>query len=556
MKATKSIFFLLATLSLFLSSCEDLTDVNKNPNAPETVSSNFIMTYVLTNTGKTFYNLGRDGSKIGAAMQYMQAGTNENAAVINQYAWTPESWGGYYDILRNNQLIYEKGVTDNNKLFQGIALTMKSAVYGLVTDLYGDIPYSEALKAGTTGTFFPKYDNQADVYKGVLTDLKAASVLLSSLEAKDAVSSVSDVMYKGDGAKWKKFANSLRLRYCLRLANKKAEMSALGVDIEAEFKDAAAAAFASNADDASIAWLGTSTDNSAPGGPLNAANPNFLLKPGKTFVDKLVSLSDPRLQRWVQPVLRKWDSKTTAVTTKTVTTPYESYSVIYVPSAATSADTALYVGLPIGMEITKAVAYNKGNDATAYNNERNPYISFLHERYRKNTDPYVLMNLMTYSEVEFILAEAAFIGGFGVTDPADHYKKAIRASMDKAGVFTAASFNFDNYYAQATVNYADAANKQERIMEQKWISSWFGIQSWFDWRRTGFPALKTGEVAQYGPVLPIRYMYPPANLDPSYLVNYNAAVGRLGATNYIPSGQSKDHPYAKMWLLQGNTKPW
>ena len=93
-------------------------------------------------------------------------------------------------------------------------------------------------------------------------------------------------------------------------------------------------------------------------------------------------------------------------------------------------------------------------------------------------------------------------------------------------------------------------------MEQKWLSSWFGIESWFDWRRTGFPALKAGDVAQFGKALPIRYMYPSPNQDPSYLTNYNSAVERLGSTNYIPSGQSKDHPYAKMWLIQGTSKPW
>ncbi len=557
MKATKSIYItLFATLSLFLSACENLTDINKNPNAAEQVSSNYILTYTLVNTGKTVANLGRNGSNIGAAMQYFQAGTNEGAAVTNQYAWTAEGWNGYYDILRNNQIIYENGVRDDNKLFQAIALTTKSLIFGLLTDLYGDIPYSDALKAGS-GTFFPKYDSQADVYKGILTDLKTANTLLASLTAKDAVSATADILYKGDGAKWKKLANSLRLRYALRLADKKTEMSALGINLETEFKDASAGAFASKADDASIAYLGTNADNSFPGGPLASATLNWLTKPGKPLVDKLLALKDPRLQRWTIPVTRKWDANVTAPTTKTVTNLYgESFSVVYVPTVASAADTNLYVGLPIGLPITQGIVYNKGNDAAVYQNEKNPYISFIHDRYRKNTDPYVNMNLMTYTEVEFILAEAALLGGFGATDAEGHYKKAVNASMDKEGALTAASFKFEDYYAQPTVSYAAAANKQERILEQKWLSSWFSIQSWFDWRRTGLPALKTGPVAQYGPALPIRYMYPSPNLDPAYIVNYKAAVDKLGTTNYIPAGQSKDHHYAKVWLIQGTGKPY
>lgn len=557
MRATKSIYItLLATLCLFMTSCEDLTDVNKNPNGAENVSPNFLVTYVLTNTGKTVFSLGNDGSKIGAAMQYWQSGTNEGAAEINQYAWTQQGWGGYYDILRNNQLIYDNGVRDNNRFFQGIGLTMRAYLFGLTSDLYGDIPFSDALKANS-GLYFPKYDSQGEIYKGVLSDLKAASALFSSLEAKDAVNPTSDVLFKGDGAKWKKFANSLRLRYALRLADKRAEMTALGINLETEFKEASGAAMASNSDNASIAFLGTTKENAAPGGLLNSANPNYKLKPSKVLVDKLAGLKDPRLHRWVNPVQRKWDANVTTTTTKTVTNSFgETFSVVYVPAAANSADTSLYVGLPISLSITDIATYNKGNDGATYPNERNPYISYIHDRYRKNVDPLVMMDLMTYSEVEFILSEAALLGGFGATDAEGHYKNGIRASMIKADALGASGFNFDTYYAQPSVAYTSAANKQERIVEQKWISGWFGIQSWFDWRRTGYPALKTGPVAQYGPALPLRYIYPTANPDPSYLINYNAAVDKLVATNYVPSGQSKDHHYSKMWLIQGTGKPY
>ncbi len=548
---------MLAMVCLGLSACkEDLTEINKNPNSPENVSSNYVLTYSLVNSGKLVFGLGKNSSKIAAAMQYMQAGTNEGAAETNQYAWGQEGWGGYYDILRNVQIIYDNGVRDDNKLFQGIGLTMKSMLYGLLTDLYGDIPYSEALKA-STGSFFPKYDSQADVYKGILTDLKKADELLQNLTAKDVVSATSDVMYKGDATKWRKFANSLRLRYALRLADKKAEMAALGINLETEFREAAAGAFTSKSDDATIAFLGTNSDNAQPGGPLASATFNWLTKPAKPLVDKLLQLKDPRLQRWANPVRRKWDANVKTETTKSFTNLFgETYSVVYVPNVASSADTNLYVGLPVGLPITQGIVYNKGNDVSVYPNEQNPYISFIHDRYRKNADPYVAMNFMNYPEVEFILAEAALLGGFGATDAEAHYKKAVQASMDKEGALAAASFNFETYYAQPGVSYASAENKQERILEQKWISSWFSIQSWFDWRRTGYPVLKTGPVAQFGAALPIRYMYPTPNLDPKYIANYNDAVSRLGNTNFIPTGQSKDHHYARMWLIQGTSKPW
>src|SRR5690606_30851031 len=101
--------------------------------------------------------------------------------------------------------------------------------------------------------------------------------------------------------------------------------------------------------------------------------------------------------------------------------------------------------------------------------------------------------------------------------------------------------------------YQQASDKRQRILEQKWISSWLGIESWFDWRRTGFPVLLAGKVNQSGAAIPVRYMYPAPNLDPSYIGNYNQAVERLEPSQFVSSGQSKDHPYSKMWLLKGTS---
>ncbi|KAA9349617.1 SusD/RagB family nutrient-binding outer membrane lipoprotein [Larkinella humicola] len=558
MNAAKTILItLIATLGLVMTSCENLNEVNKNPNAAEEVSSNYVLTYVLTRSARVYYNLGAEGSKIAGAMQYNQVGTDLDAAAVNQYGWGQESWNEYYDILRNNKIIYDNAVRDNNNFFKAVSLTIRASLFGLLTDLYGDIPYSEALNA-KTGTFFPKYDPQLDVYKGVLKDLQEANTLLSALTAKDAINATSDVLYKGDAAKWKKFANSLRLRYCLRVSSKKAEMSAAGINLEEEFKNAASAVFTSNADDALINFLGTNGENSALGGLLNSPSPKYFIKPSRTFVSKLLSTGDPRLERWAQPVLNKWDSRVKKTVDSTVKNRFgDSFTVKFIPATASSVDTSLYVGLPIGLPVVQAMAYNKGTDAATYNPERNPYISFIHDRYRKNTDPYVNINWMTYAEVEFILAEAALAGNFGVAGTAEeHYKKGIKASLEKVAALGATGFDFEKFYAQPGVSYAAATTKLERILEQKWIAGWLTVQSWFDWRRTGYPNLKTGPVAQSGAALPIRFMYPTPNLDPSYLVNYNQAVSRLETSAYIPAGQSKDHPYGKMWLLQGTSKPW
>lgn len=555
-----SFIFLLASFVFFTGSCKKFNEANNNPNSAEKVSSNYILTYVLTETAKSYYRLGNEDSKIAGTMQYIQIGTNENATAVNFYGWGHESWSGYYDILRNVKIINDNAKKDGNKFFEGISLVMKSFIYGMMTDLYGDIPYSEALNAGD-GVFFPKYDNQGEVYKGIIEDLKTAVGLFASLDpSKDAIDAGADVIFGASSTKWGRFANGLILRYTMRLYNKKTEMNALGVDIVQEFNSAATRALTSISDEPTLKFLGTTNENSTPGGPLNSSNPRLYNKPSAVLVGKLLQLKDPRLQRWTNPVQQKWDKNITEPETKTVTNIFgESYTVKLKPAAPTDdVDTSLYVGLPVGLATVDALVYNKGTDNQSYPPERNPYISYVHDRYRLNTDPYVNMKMMTFSEVEFLLAEAALKGDFSVTGTADsHYKNGIKASMDRYGVIGAADgFDIDAYYSNPDVDLNNATDKLARIMEQKWISSWLGIESWFDWRRTGLPDLHTGPVAQFGDKLPLRYMYPSPNLDPSYLENYEKAVGNLEATPNVPEGQSADHSYSKMWLLKGTNKPW
>lgn len=555
MKYLYNILIVVFSISIF--SCEDFEEVNTSPNDPEVVSSNFVLTYVLTETAKLYTGESGISSNIAGAMQYTQKGTQFNNSGPNYYAWSNESWSGYYNVLRNNQIIYNSAVEQDHAFFEAVSLVMRAYIFGFVADLYGDIPFSEALQA-SDDIFFPKYDDQKDVYVGVLSDLKKANELLSSVNASDSpIDASADIYYGGNPDKWRRFANSLRLRYVLRLDNKKSEISEL--NLESEFQDAAQFVFQSNEDNAIMEYIGTTEDNAAPGGLLRSSNPNFALKPAATLINQLVSTSDPRLERWVNPVLRKWDTSVSEVTTTTVTNIFgDEYTVELVPTNDESLDTDLYVGLPIGLPSLDAINYNIGDDDEFFNPERNPHISYLHDRFRMNYEELVNIKLMTYSEVQFILAEAALIGSYGVSgSPESYYRNGILASMNDWNVIQgASSFDFDAFYNQPSVDYSSASNPLERILTQKWLSSFESAEAWFDWRRTGYPDLQPGEVTEFGDALPIRYVYPSPNLDPSYLVNYEAAINKLEVTNFVPVGQSKDHAYSRMWLLQGTGKPW
>lgn len=558
MKTINIKIIIALTLLFQMTSCLDLNEMNVSPNSPVNVSSNYILTYVLTTTAKTYKALGDHKTGVAGAMQYNQMGTNDAAPEVNQYLWTAGSWAGFYDLLRNVAIIHEKSISENNKFFEAISLTLRAFLYGTLTDLFGDVPYSESMQAAQ-GIYFSKYDDQKNIYKGVLADLKNAESILGDPGISNyKISPAADVMYSGDPVKWRKFVNALRLRYSMRLINKKTEMSAIGVDIVAEFNSASSQAFASTNDDAVVNYLGTTANNSAKGGLLNTSNPEYQTKPCKTMVDKLKTLNDPRLHRWAIPVQTKWDFNISTTTVVTVKNWFgETFSVTFMPTTNTSLDTSLYIGLPPNISIMDAAVYNKGAGPAFSLPEKSPYISYLHSRFRANSDPYIKMDLMMYSEVEFLLAEAAQRGGFSISDPETHYKNGIVASLKRWGITDGANgFNFNTYYSNPKVSYSGASNALERIIGQKWISLWLNVESWFDYRRTGYPVLIVGPVTQYGAALPLRFMYPVPNQDPKYLVNYNEAVNKLEATSYVPSGQSKDHTYSKMWLLQGTGLPY
>ena len=556
----KKISLILAIIFLgqFLQSCyDDFDEMNVSPNNAEEVSPNYLLSYVISKTSMQFYGLMNEHTDIAGTLQYTQRGTEFNAANQNCYQWGKGSWNAYYDILRTNQLMYELGEKENNQFFMAASLIMKSFTFGLMADLFGDCPYSEALQASTS-VLFPKFDAQKDVYEGVLTDLKTASGLLEGLDSKLSVLPSSDLLYAGDRDKWIKFANSLRLRYCLRLHNKKEELS---INTVSEFKDAATKVFGSNADNATLVLLGLSDENSAVGGPVRSSNKPYAFKPGKPLVDYLKERNDPRLQRWVNPVERKWDFNATEETTVNYTDIFgDTYQMTIFPTDDTSLDTSVYVGLPIGYDNLEFLGnYNRGDGIRDYPDERSAYISYLTPIYFENSNDFVNPSLITYAEVEFILAEAALLGDYGVSNIEDHYKNGIRASMDQYKILSEAQgFNFDVFYSQPTVSYSSSSitNKHELIMIQKWIALWLQAESWFDWRRTGYPDFEPAANPAFGPALPLRLAYPEPFADPQYVEKYEEAVSKLEKTGFVPSNQSNDHSYSKTWLLQGTGKPY
>ncbi len=199
--------------------CHDLDELNINPNGadPEVADLNLLMPTVITQVGQSVVDLG--WGDIAGVMQHTQR-TGWSSS-HNDYDWNNDSksWSGYYGILRNADELYNKAVAGKYEFHQAVAMIMKAYVFGMIADLWGDAPYSQAMRAEEGSQFYqPVFDPQRDIYRGILSELDSANTLLSKeQDAYDNINKVQDVLYGGDVLKWRRFANSLALRYYMRL---------------------------------------------------------------------------------------------------------------------------------------------------------------------------------------------------------------------------------------------------------------------------------------------------------------------------------------------------
>jgi hypothetical protein len=541
---TSIIFPLLLTMLIF--SCKDLTELNENPNGvgPESVNPNLVMPTILTETAKRYVNLGYQD--IAGVVQHTQKDAWSSGH--NDYDWGGnQSWNEYYDILRNNDLFYNRSVELKFEFHQGVSLVMKSFVFGLITDLWGDAPYTNALKgeAGALNDILPAFDSQDKIYAGIIADLEKANTLLSKSKADyEGIVDNVDVYYGGDPTKWRKMANSLLLRYYMRLSAKQPDIAKAG--IEKIIGNAAMyPIITSSSEDATMGFPGNSEADAWPANAvIDASGSNYRrIKMCATLVEKLQTLKDPRLGIWANKVeVPLVVDATQPAGTDKIVNGKRILSPDKVKNALIDTDPE-YVGLPPSFSALPS-AYNL--NPTPGQTSFNPHVSFLNTIYKAAKGPLLKARMISAAEVHFILAEAA-LKGWAAGSAKDHYEAGIKASMD---TWTVGSF-YATYVATPGVAF-DKTIKQ--VLEQKWIASWTAAtEAWFDFRRTGFPDLKAGPAAKRE-VLPVRFYYMQDELRINK-ANAESAVSKLEITSYSQADKGNS-AWSKPWLIQGTAKPW
>ncbi len=561
MNFIKNFFSILLIIPFALVSCDSgLAEVNVNPNgvAPSESHPNLLISTVMTGLATSSTNRGYAGDT-GVGAQY----TQRDSWSDNRYDWdTGSIWNTNYSLLRTNKLANDRAVELGLKFHEGVTLVLKSMLFGGLTDFYGDIPYTEATMGNQIdGTSRPAYDTQQSVYAGIIADLEKASTLLSGTDFVD-IDPDQDVFYHGDPKKWEQLANSLLLRYYMRLSEKDPAIAQAGV-----VATLSKPLIISSEDDCILAYVGGVENQSWPNsGQFGSASNFFRVKPCSTLTDKLFELKDPRSNIWFAPV---------EIPTKVVPAADvpggedvgELDGVRYISDAAIGVDFAIYsastyaadlqaglklidtnsvyVGLPVAVSAIDPYEYNLNTEGAR--GGKNPYVSKMNEIFNQKDDGGDFLNarLMSAAEVHFLMAEAAQ-RTWGSNAQA-HYEMGIKASLNIWGM----GDQFADYITNPGVAF-DGSLAQ--IMEQKWIANMFnGDQAYLDWRRTGLPAFVAGPYARED-VMPLRFIYPADEINING-DNYQIGASTLEGTSYSTTDPN-DSPYERPWIVQGVSSPW
>jgi hypothetical protein len=484
---------------LLSGSCtKNFEEINTNPNNPPTTDVEYIFNYVVKEACGEFGNL------TAYNYTYVQRWIMQTAAVWGNSTMPPYTlfdqyriqilWQYYYSNVLLNTEILERMTAENERDINRhqVARIWKVYVFHKVTDLWGDVPYSEAwqlLDEYTDETIRPKYDTQEDIYSSMLDILYDAA---SKIDLERGFYS-NDILFNGRLDLWIKFANSLRLRLAVRSGNQQVVGEVISQDnLISSNEEAASFQYIESQD-----WWNPYYEIN-----INSKNPTSPELTGTTtpkvselMMRQLTENNDPRLEIYAQPI---------------------------------ETDNETYRGVPnlMNANIKENQALGMGVSSTSYIGK---YFS---------SNPTWVKPILSYPEVCFLRAEAAF-RGWTDEDAGLWYEEGIRSSLE---YYEVENTEIDNFVSSEV----PFNNTLEQIIEQKWVVLFLdGWEAFAEYRRTGYPQLKKVELELDGirikradwidvprNYVPGRLPYPDDENDLNNK-NYSDAVERQGGDSYF-----------------------
>ncbi len=463
MKNISILSFLILVLA-GTSCTKDFDTINENPNAPENVAPQFLLSNILWEAAD-----GNAQQGWLAGNMLAQHTSNIEFQPVDRYDMGSNSayWNLLYRLM--NDIKSMNDAPGSNDAYQAVGQIMKAWIGSQLTDLWGPVPFSQSIQGESAGNFTPAYDPQEDIYTssdGIIDLLKTAVATLENTNATIQ----GDIMYSGDFDKWIRFANSLQVRYLVRISDKQN----VGADLQALVDGGKL--MMGNADNGLVPYL-----TSSP-------NQWFI------FNERIGRYTDLRMSTTIDSVLEANNDPRIEVLFKPTNNSQNS-------------GTPVYDGIPNGLSRNSQNDYDLGD------------VSLLGAIFRDVPNG-VDAQFMLYGELQFALAEAAsrgLISGSAQT----FYESGIEAMFDYYNTTMPAT-----YLTQPAValNGTDDLNK---ILTQKWIALINnGHEAWLNVRRTDLPKLTVGADNLNGDLYPVRYRYPESE-QAANNNNYNMAVGQL-----------------------------
>lgn len=435
---------------LVIASCTKLEDLNKQTKEPEAVPGVTLFTAaqksLVDQVAST--NVNYNVFKLWAQYWTETTYTDEaNYDIINRtiadIAW--REW--YRDVLMDFK--EAKIVIQNTKYATSaeeaeaanqvfIADMMECFVYERMVTLWGNVPYTQACDIENVT---PAYDDAMTIYKDLITRLDAD---IAGLDGGNGSFGSADLIYGGDVASWKMFANSLKLKMGIILSTADAALAQATITSALQ-----GGVFQSNADNAELQYLSATPNTNPLYVDLTLSGRQDFIGTNTMIDDYMNPLEDPRRAAY--------------------------YTL--------APDTTVYLGGIYGAS--------------------NPYAGYSHVGDMIATDPTFPCIILSFVEVEFYQAEAAE-RGFTNDIAADHYNHGIEASFDWWGVDGAAAYLAKPEVAYGSA----AGDWKEKIGTQAWIAYYNnGYIGWTNWRRLGYPNLNPPPGMTQADI-PLRFTYP------------------------------------------------
>ena len=453
--------FLLGLLLVF-GCTKDFEEINTNGNAPSTVQNELLFRQVLYGYGNA---MSYEGFVAGNLLSQHFAMIDFN--LLDRHALSsPQEGGNPWDVLyvalRDNETVLEQSRRNPAAaVYEGPALVMKAYLAMRLTDIFGDVPYFEAVGGRTTGVVTPAYDAQQDIYLaegGILDNLRNAVAILQAYEG--AIPLAGDILYDGNLDNWVRLANSLRLKALLRIADR----VPVAVEIGELFAEG----------DLILTPEQEATFDFAAGPPNSFAFATARIGIFNVFL--MSATADSIFTRLADPRV----------------------ATLYRPAANTGAFTGIVNGIDAA---TAIVPDNYARPGTIWR-ERTGDLDF---------------NYHTAWETHLLLAEAAY-RGYLSADAREWYESGVRLAF----AYWQTELPED-YLTDGPAAWMSSAGL-EQIITQKWIAGiGDAYEGWIEWRRTGFPKLRPVAASLNQGLYPVRFPYP-ADEQALNLENYLQAA--------------------------------